>query len=409
MADKKCVICGAETSGRSPTCGVDCGYQLRQQRLKENRGEKIEAPTGEEHRINGNSWTISAPCSRVCSLDDAIKQFEIDTKVWRVSNFVANKWEVGAKDADGNIQVEPLYQIKLWLERRVKEISVEQEIERLKALSLKEIKRIPPKVNRPRRGPTGNLGELAISDPHFGKYAWSRETGGDDYDLDVAEKRFRDAARSALQRFEQERVDQILMPIGNDLLHADNDAGTTTSGTPVDVDTRTPKVYEKAFNAMVEAVEEARHVAPVKLLLVRGNHDEFGSWTLAHALHAWFRNYKDVEVDYEPRLRKSFEWGKVLLIFTHGKHENRKELPLLAMSEFREQAGRARFVEVHTGDLHQVRLEEKYGVRVRILPSFAAADAWHAKKGYVGNIPQAEAYVFNKDAGMIGMWPWTAV
>ena len=46
-------------------------------------------------------------------------------------------------------------------------------------------------------------------------------------------------------------------------------------------------------------------------------------------------------------------------------------------------------------------LTEKHGVRVRILPSLCEPDDWHAGKTFVGNIQDAEAYVWNKVDGLI--------
>jgi hypothetical protein len=40
------------------------------------------------------------------------------------------------------------------------------------------------------------------------------------------------------------------------------------------------------------------------------------------------------------------------------------------------------------------------GVRVRLLSSLCREDAWHANSGYIGNIKQAEAFMWHKDEGL---------
>lgn len=55
---------------------------------------------------------------RILSAEDLIAACNVDLEEWMVDSKVLNKWEVGAKDTDGNIVVEPLFQVKLWLKRR---------------------------------------------------------------------------------------------------------------------------------------------------------------------------------------------------------------------------------------------------------------------------------------------------
>jgi hypothetical protein len=41
-------------------------------------------------------------------------------------------------------------------------------------------------------------------------------------------------------------------------------------------------------------------------------------------------------------------------------------------------------------------------VRVRVLPSLSGTDAWHYRKGYVGSMRAAEAYLWSYDDGYAG-------
>jgi hypothetical protein len=69
-------------------------------------------------------------------------------------------------------------------------------------------------------------------------------------------------------------------------------------------------------------------------------------------------------------------------------------------TECREIFGQTRFHEWHIGHIHQTKVIEKNGVRVRILPALCPPDAWHAEKGYVGNLRSTEALVWDKDKGL---------
>ena len=126
------------------------------------------------------------------------------------------------------------------------------------------------------------------------------------------------------------------------------------------------------------------------------------SWHFGDSLECWFNKYKDVSVNNDPIARKYLRWGKVMLLFVHGDQGRRMDYPTLMASERPEDWGQTLYREINTGDKHQIKVEEKFGVRVRILPSLAGTDTWHSEKMFVGNQRQAEAFVWNKDAGLLG-------
>jgi len=68
--------------------------------------------------VAGDCWKISLPKTRIHTLEQLIDFFEIDLSVWEIERFVANKWEVGAKDDAGELKVSPLFQVKAFLRRK---------------------------------------------------------------------------------------------------------------------------------------------------------------------------------------------------------------------------------------------------------------------------------------------------
>lgn len=106
------------------------------------------------------------------SLDELLKVCKVDTDIWKVERHIVNKWEVGAKDENGNIVTTPLYQIKAFL---IRKIAIQQEIPVIQPIqinlsksiinnnSLKEKTNIskaliiPDSHNGFRRGLNGNL------------------------------------------------------------------------------------------------------------------------------------------------------------------------------------------------------------------------------------------------------------
>ena len=83
------------------------------------RAEGIEIPLETKESFADNSWEISvSKNSRITSLEELIEHCKIDLNVWDIDRHVINKWEVWAKDEDGKIVTEPLYQIKAWLKKK---------------------------------------------------------------------------------------------------------------------------------------------------------------------------------------------------------------------------------------------------------------------------------------------------
>jgi hypothetical protein len=73
----------------------------------------------ETNEIKGDTWTITLPKTGIRTLEELVEACHIDLKVWNVDRFIANKWEVGAKDANDEIHVTPLFQIKAFLSKKI--------------------------------------------------------------------------------------------------------------------------------------------------------------------------------------------------------------------------------------------------------------------------------------------------
>jgi hypothetical protein len=237
--------------------------------------------------------------------------------------------------------------------------------------------------------------------------AWGAETGDANYDTKIARKVFVLAVEGLLARVAPYRFELVLLVIGNDLFNSDDLESRTTKGTQVSTDVRYHKTFATVRSMMIEIVERIRKVAPVKVVVVPGNHDRLSSWHLGDSLECYFHGCPDVEIDNAPRYYKYHSFGSVMLMFTHGDKGRRADYPLLMATEEPEMFGKAKFREAHTGHTHQTKLEEKHGVRVRILSALCPADDWHAENALVGNLRSAEAFIWNGVQGLIGTALWT--
>jgi hypothetical protein len=65
------------------------------------------------------------------------------------------------------------------------------------------------------------------------------------------------------------------------------------------------------------------------------------------------------------------------------------------------------FRECHCGHTHENKLAEHHGVRVRVLPALCPPDDWHVENGFVGNMREAQALMWNEKEGLVGTVVYT--
>ena len=296
--------------------------------------------------------------------------------------------------------MEPLFQVKCWLRKKVEVAAAKAEIKAL----IEDAKcyapiYLPIKHNRVSSGITV---ELSIPDLHLGKLAWGKETGGKDWDSKIARDTFFRAFEHLLRGVSGYNPDKFWFIVGNDFYNADNKSGLTTKGTPQSTDTRYPKMFRTGRQLIVDATDNLVQTANTDLIIVPGNHDELSCFHLGENLEIWYSRNQNVFVDNAPTLRKYRKHGCVGLMWTHGNHEKHDKLPLLMATEQRKMWGETRFNEIHIGHYHGTKVDEINGVRVRRLPSLCTADEWHSRMGFCGNLQSAEAFVWDAERGLVG-------
>jgi len=342
----------------------------------------------------------------VRTLADLVRVCQIDTDVWEITHWRANKWESAAKDdRTQKLVTRPLYQVTATMRRKGTEIIVRAAIAALIADAKTQIK---PRAVVKRIRPAGqHMLEIAVPDLHLGKLAWSEETRGANYDHRIAVDVFRAAVTSLVERTAAFNFSRVVFVLGNDFLHADTAAGTTTRGTPLDMDSRYHKLYRVGRELLVETIDRLRQVAPVEVPVVPGNHDTLSAFTLGDSLECWYHNTPHVTIDNAAVQNKYMQHGAVMLMWTHGDKGKKNNYPLLMATEQPKMFAATIHRECHTGHLHKLQADELMGVRTRICPSLAPADAWHAQNHLVNNARSAEGYVWHPDEGLVSLAVYT--
>ena len=345
--------------------------------------------------------------SRVKSLDDLINNCSVDLETWEVDWFDIGTYEVTGFDNDRKPVTVTMYRTKA----KFKKIDVWKNISILRE-DLKQdlfesfqsyVLKAPTKVNT--KDEDGYLLEIGAYDLHLGKLG----IDGDSYSLDVGRDRLHNAIDSLFYKARGFEIDEIVFVVGNDFLNIDrsNPFNSTTAGTPQSNTVSSYDAYRFGRKLLVQCINALAEKAPVRVVVIPGNHDEESMLHMGDALEALYENTSHVTVDNSRPLMKAYKYGECLLIFDHGHRvKNYKNLASVISQRFRDVWSSVRHIEVHRGHLHSLKsstmgqVEELNGIAVRHLGSMSPTDQWHDDSGYIGSVKRAHAFVWHKKNGM---------
>lgn len=232
--------------------------------------------------------------------------------------------------------------------------------------------------------------EISLPDAHFGK--------GDIKELAI---NYTNCIIELLTKAENFNIERILLPLGNDGLNSEGKSKATTAGTPqVDsVDWRAS--FREYGTVLINVINTLSEDYPIDIIIVPGNHDTERMFYIGEVLKAYFHKSTKVTIENSGEYRKYYEYGKNMLLFTHGDKEKVATLPLLMATEQPEMFARTKFREAHLGHFHKEMLNEYCGIKTRFLPSICTTDEWHKMMGY-NHLRAAQAYMWHKTNGLEG-------
>lgn len=382
--------------------------------IKEDSKEEIDVKYSDDNNLSIIEWNGKIKTTKtIKTLDDLLKEANVDLELWKVNNYTINKWDVTSwkqkkPETIQNWQVKAnlIRNNKIFHERKIGELFIDM------------IKNYEPPIleinNINKDFKENNLLEISIFDLHIGKLAWGGETF-ENYDTKIARSRFLRAIKQLLARSVGFSYSRILFPIGSDFFNSDTIYNTTTKGTRQDEDLRWQKTFDIGSRLIVDAINFLKQTGvPVDVLVIPGNHDYERSFYLGKFISAWFNNDTQVTVDTHASPRKYYKFGNVLLGFTHGNEEKESSLPLIMASDIpsKQMWSETKYHEWHIGHQHRKKtikyeinknnnLNEELGVTIRYLSSLTGTDEWLHKKGYIGQIKGADGFIWNDENGLI--------
>jgi hypothetical protein len=250
---------------------------------------------------------------------------------------------------------------------------------------------------------------IMLADHHFGKLAFGYKD--QDWSLETA----RDVWQKAISYHisaHTENIEKIILPLGNDLLHTNNDTNSTKKGTPMEVSSNFHFLYQFVRDVVTSSIVSLAKYAPVEVVMVQGNHDHDAIFRLGDWLEGCFSNTDAVTVNNLPYNRKYCEYGSNLLGFAHGEKVNAKDIHNAIFADVPDKSARAKHRMFFLGHLHKnwkakmatwsQQRDEHMGTTVEICPSLTVTDMWHSSNLYTGNIRRSKSYLFCPVDGLVG-------
>jgi len=401
-------------------------FNITSEDLKAFAGYGDNADTvgeSESYEEEGNSIRVISVSTQKKTEEDLVKEYNIDLNKWRIKAFHIKTsqgyrkdrqvdWRVddgkvlyGDVHDSGKMLVVTLHHSELVLERKTEEIQTRMICEQI----IKDAAEYAPvyeKITYPKK--TGKMMyEIDMPDIHFGRLTWEEESG-ENYDIRIAENMVTKVLEELLTYTELFPIKKILLPLGNDFYNVNSKSNTTVGGTPQQEDTRAAKTFRRGLQLAIKMIETCSQIAPVDVLIIKGNHDEERVFYLGEALHAWFHTNPQVFVDNRAVSRKYYLYGKNLLGFTHGGEFKIDKLPSIMPTEVPDLWAKSQYREWHLGHIHhKFEVNEENGVVVRFLRSLVPIDAWTFDKGFVGAQKAAESFVWDPNKGLLAQFTAT--
>ncbi len=339
-----------------------------------------EQPAGERE-----TFDVDVETSQAGTLEEVMELCKVDSSQWDAKGFSVTKRTNGFG----------------WSARFAKKVE-SGEGSALELFVAEAAKHAPKKwaFEAPKGKNRDCLYVLNVQDQHLGKLANRAETGGADWDIKIAESTYRDAIEELISKVPADRVEEVVVIAGSDMLQIDSDLSTTSKGTFVDSDSRLSKIFDTAARMMTDVVEGLASRFKVRVVVVCGNHDSMTSHFLGRYIEAWFRSHPQVTVDASPHSRKYVGYGKTLISFDHGDETKPKDLPLIIMRENQSTISQYRFIEALVGHTHHEQSNDMKGIIVRVAPALCSPDKWHSRAGFIGAIRRSQGLLYQREDGL---------
>ena len=240
---------------------------------------------------------------------------------------------------------------------------------------------------------------ISINDLHSGSLSWGQETGYGDWDLSIAMTRLRSWLLKLLNHVREEGVDEIILYYNGDILHTNGQIPmTSTQGSHhvLDTDSRHFKVVDTTGEEIIYTTDIAAQIAPVRLVIKRGNHDGDSYLALLQGAKWRYAHQENVNVELEPNNYWAHIFGKVALFGHHGDKIKPERLVMQFMQRYRKEIADVEHMTVWTGDKHHRKVEQFPGVMWEQASNWCEPDQYGSD---YGDTAMAQAVIYDEIEG----------
>ena len=253
-----------------------------------------------------------------------------------------------------------------------------------------------PKIKYPKHK-NGHCFVVDPADIHLGKLCDAFETG-DTYNNEIVIQRVKEGVLGLIEKAKGFNIDEVVLIVGNDIMHTDTPRRTTTSGTPQDTDGMWYSNFKLAKELYIWTIETLIQVGKLKVIFNPSNHDWMTGFFLIDSIYSWFKNAQ-IEWDIDMQHRKYHVYGNSLIGTSHGDGAKMANLPLLMATESKDWSS-AKFRYIYMHHLHHKHSKEQIGVTIEGLRSPSGTDGWHHRNGYIAT-KAVEAFIHSKENGQV--------
>lgn len=257
------------------------------------------------------------------------------------------------------------------------------------------------KLERPKTkdvGAESRIGFIPVNDLHSGAYAWHKETGYGDWDVDLAVARLKDWLGRLIARMPV--CGEVILYYNGDTLHTNGEVPLTpASGHQLDKDGRNFRVVDMTTAAIIATTElAAQKHQRVRLVIKRGNHDEDSYIALLMGAKWRFRDVKNIIVEEDPSPYWVKVYGSVMLFGHHGDRVRPEQLLAKMAADHPEAWGQTKHRAIWTAHKHHREAKQMPGATWEQASCFTAPDAYGAAWG---SHAQAQAVIYHTEHGEI--------
>lgn len=241
---------------------------------------------------------------------------------------------------------------------------------------------------------------LNLFDAHIDKLAYTGKGGY--WEAKENAKYLLKSVEPFIKSYKHNKIERIVIPIGNDFFNTNDANPSTKKGTPQPYTMHWEDGFKLGIWFYRTLINRLAEVTNVHVINIAGNHDKDKVFYLGEVIKALYEGSPNVTVDLNQDKRKYTFIHKVLLGFSHGDIAKRriKDLPTVMAVEQSDHWGQANHRCWILGDIHHkeeyksFQTLEHNGVDINFFRPATSADKWHTDSMWISSKKSVSSIIY---------------